>query len=379
MSVSAASPSATAALRAELRAFLAERQAAGAFTPRCDSWIGGHSAEFSRELGARGWIAPSWPSRYGGGDRPEMERYVITEELLAAGAPVAAHWFAQRQTGPLLMRHGSEEQRTRFLPAIARGECFFAICMSEPNAGSDLASVRTTAERVDGGWRVNGRKVWTSHAHRSHFGILLCRTSPQGEKRHEGLSQLILDLHAKGVSIRPIRLLTGEPDFSEVVLDDVFIADEDVVGKIGNGWAQVLSELAYERSGPERFLSALPLIIAFIDRAGGEPDPEHSELIGRIGAELMTLRHLSVGIAQDLGRGEAPNTRAALTKDLGTRFEQSSIDAIRRLTGIESDPRSTDAFSRLLAEAIAAAPTFTLRGGTSEILRGIVARELVSA
>src|SRR6266542_4255994 len=293
-----------AALRAEVRGFLADASASGVFVPRCDSWITGHSPSFSRTLGERGWIGLNWPSRYGGRDRPEMERYAITEELLAAGAPVAAHWFGQRQTGPLLIRHGTEEQRVRFLPAIARGECYFAICMSEPNAGSDLAAVRTSAEKVDGGWRVNGRKVWTSHAHVSHFGIVLCRTSPLGERRHEVLSQLIVDLHAAGVSIRPIRLLNGEGHFSEVVLDDVFIPDDMVVGKVGNGWSQVLSEL---------------------------------------------------------------------------RFEQWSIDAIRRLSGDEPDPESTDRVALLLAQAIAAAPTFTLRGGTSEILRGIVARDLVSS
>ncbi|HEX9268349.1 MAG TPA: acyl-CoA dehydrogenase family protein [Candidatus Limnocylindria bacterium] len=367
------------ALRAEVRAFLADASASGVFVPRCDSWITGHSPSFSRTLGERGWIGLNWPSRYGGRDRPEMERYAITEELLAAGAPVAAHWFAQRQTGPLLIRHGTEEQRVRFLPAIARGECYFAICMSEPNAGSDLAAVRTSAEKVDGGWRVNGRKVWTSHAHVSHFGIVLCRTSPLGERRHEGLSQLIVDLHAAGVSIRPIRLLNGEGHFSEVVLDDVFVPDDMVVGSVGNGWSQVLSELAFERSGPERFLSTMPLILAFIDAAGADPDAETAETIGRIGAELWTLRRMSIDISRALGRGEAPNTRAALVKELGTRFEQWSIDAIRRLSGDEPDPESTDRVALLLAQAIAAAPTFTLRGGTSEILRGIVARDLVSS
>src|SRR6266542_5939687 len=194
--VTAATTPPAVTLRAEVRAFLEEQVASGAFTPKCDSWITSHSPDFSRALGARGWIGLNWPTRYGGRDRPEMERYVITEELLASGAPVAAHWFAQRQTGPLLLRQGTEAQRMRFLPAIARGECYFAILMSEPNAGSDLASVRTAATRVDGGWRVTGQKVWTSHAHVSDFGILLCRTSPRGEKKHEGLSQMILDLRA---------------------------------------------------------------------------------------------------------------------------------------------------------------------------------------
>jgi alkylation response protein AidB-like acyl-CoA dehydrogenase len=368
-----------AALRSEVRAFLEHAVADGTFVPRCDSWITGHSPEFSRELGRRGWIGLNWPSRYGGRDRPEIERYIITEELLGAGAPVAAHWFAQRQTGPLLLKLGTEEQRMRFLPAITRGECYFAICMSEPNAGSDLASVRTAATKVDGGWRVTGQKVWTSHAHLAHFAILLCRTSPPGEKRHEGLSQLILDLHAPGVTIRPIKLLSGEAHFSEVILEDVFVPDDMVVGRVGDGWVQVLSELAFERSGPERFMSTIPLIRAFIDAAGSDPDPETAAAIGRIGAELLTLRRMSLAIVRALARGEAPAREAALVKELGTRFEQWSIDEVRRVTKHEPDPLGRDRVAALLAEAIAAAPGFTLRGGTSEILRGIVSRELVAS
>ena len=379
MTVAEAESVTTSRLRAEVRAFLAEAVAAGTFTPKCDSWIAGHDAAFSRELGRRGWIGLNWPARYGGRDRPEMERYVITEELLAAGAPVAAHWFAQRQTGPLLMRHGTEEQRQRFLPAIAKGECFFAICMSEPNAGSDLAAVQTAATRVDGGWRVTGQKVWTSHAHRSHYGILLCRTSPRGEKRHEGLSQLILDLHADGVTIRPITLQSGEAHFSEVILDNVFIPEDMVVGTVGNGWSQVLSELAFERSGPERFLSTMPLILAFADASTSSTSDETAETIGLLAAHLATLRRMSMGIARSLAAGEAPAARAALTKEVGTRFEQWSIEAIRRVAGVEPIAASTDRVSSLLAEAIIASPNFTLRGGTSEILRGVIARDLVSS
>jgi len=379
MTVAEAESVTTSRLRAEVRAFLADAVAAGTFTPKCDSWITGHDASFSRELGRRGWIGLNWPARYGGRDRPEMERYVITEELLAAGAPVAAHWFAQRQTGPLLLRHGTEEQRRRFLPAIAKGECFFAICMSEPNAGSDLAAVQTAATRVDGGWRVTGQKVWTSHAHRSHYGILLCRTSPRGEQRHEGLSQLILDLHAGGVTIRPITLMSGEAHFSEVILENVFIPDDMVVGTVGNGWSQVLSELAFERSGPERFLSTMPLILAFADASTSSTSDETAETIGLLAAHLATLRRMSMGIARSLAAGEAPAARAALTKEVGTRFEQWSIEAIRRVAGVEPIAASTDRVASLLAEAVTASPTFTLRGGTSEILRGVIARDLVTS
>jgi len=270
---------------------------------------------------------------------------------------------------------GTEAQRRRFLPAIARGECAFAILMSEPGAGSDLAAVRTRGTRVDGGWRINGRKVWTSHAHESDFGILFCRTSDATADRHAGLSQLLLDLRAPGVSIRPIRLLNGEEHFSEITLDDVFVADDMVVGGIGDGWRQVTSELALERSGPERFMSVLPLILAFIEAARGEAG--RAELVGRIAAQLFALRSLSLSIVGALASGRDAAVNAALTKDLGTRFEQEVTEAIRVAWDAEPDASAGDV-SRLLAQAILASPNFTLRGGTNEILRGIVAGSVLS-
>jgi len=371
--VSTFTPEATA-LRAEVRAFLRDAAASGVFVPRCDSWVAGHSPEFSAALGARGWIGMNWPARYGGRDRPEMERFVVTEELLAAGAPVAAHWVAHRQSGPLLLRVGTEEQRQRFLPEIAGGRCYFAICMSEPNSGSDLASVRTTGERVAGGWRLGGRKVWTSHAQRSQYAILLARTSPLADDRHAGLSQFILDLHAPGTHIRDVRLLDGHPHFAEVLLEDVFVPDDLVVGEIGRGWSQVTSELGFERSGPERFLSALPLLLAYVDSVGAEVDARDAELIGRLTSELFALRQMAIATFAALERGDAVGDRAALVKDLGTRFEQRSVEALRERHDGPIDPSSADRVEALLAQAIAAAPTSTLRGGTTEILRGIVAK-----
>jgi alkylation response protein AidB-like acyl-CoA dehydrogenase len=366
----------TAELRAEVRRFLAEARAAGRFEPRCDAWLSGHDPAFSRELGRRGWIGLNWPAQYGGRDRPEIERYAITEELLGAGAPVAAHWIAQRQTGPLLLRYGTEAQRRRFLPAIARGDCYFAIGMSEPDSGSDLASVQTRARMVEGGWTVTGRKVWTSHAHRSQYAILFCRTAQPSEDRHAGFSQFVLDLHAPGLAIRPIRVLTGEAHFNEMVLDDVFIPDDMVVGEVGNGWAQLTSELGYERSGPERFMSPLPLLLAWIESLGADPDAASAELLGRLTERLWSLRQLSVSVTMALQRGDEVATSAALVKDLGTQFEQSMIEALRSALGREPDPTSSDTLDVLLAQAIASAPGFTLRGGTNEILRGIVARAL---
>src|SRR6185437_10840362 len=236
-------------LRDEIRSFLDLERATGGFFPQCDSWLAGFDPSFSERLGRRGWIGTTFPKEYGGLGADSFTRFVIAEELLAAGAPVAAHWIADRQSGPSILRFGTEEQRQRYLPGIIRGELFFAIGMSEPDAGSDLAAVRTRAERVDGGWLVNGMKVWTSHAHHAHHMLTLVRTSPaDATRRHAGLSQFIIDLASPGVRCNPIQLISGAHHFNEVVLDGVFVADDQVLGTVGEGWTQVTHELAYERS-----------------------------------------------------------------------------------------------------------------------------------
>ena len=352
-------------LRAEVRAFVAGEIASGAFRPRCDNWLAGYDPDFSRRLGSRGWLGMTWPKKYGGGERSALERYIVTEELLAAGAPVAAHWIADRQTGPLLLRYGTEEQRRQFLPAMARGELFCCIGMSEPDAGSDLASIRTSAKRVEGGWSVSGTKVWTSGAHRGHLMLSLVRTEPLGEDRHHGLSQVLIDLKAPGVQVRPIRLLTGEHHFNEVFLNEVSVPDGMLVGKLGEGWSQVVSELAFERSGPERFLSTFPLLQAMVAESSLD-----RAVIGHLTAQLWALRRLSLGVAAAIQEGRAPAIEAALVKDLGTRFEREVTEEARRVP----PSRRSAAYGRLLAEAELAGPGFTLRGGTNEILRGIVAR-----
>ncbi|HZU91810.1 MAG TPA: acyl-CoA dehydrogenase family protein, partial [Stellaceae bacterium] len=365
-------PPACDELRREVRAFIAEELQAGRWVPNSDFLVH-RSADFSRRLGARGWIGMTWPKRYGGHERSMLERYVVTEELLAAGAPVGAHWIADRQSAPLILRYGSEAQRQELLPGIARGEIYFCIGMSEPDSGSDLASIRTRAVPVAGGWELSGTKVWTSYAHESHFAITLVRTAPAEGDRHRGLSQVILDLHAPGVTIRPIINLAGDHDFNEIVLDRVFVPAERLVGQEGEGWRQVTSELAFERSGPERFLSAHQPTVELIRHAGPAAAPQVTEAVGRLAAELWTLRQMSLSIAGMLQAGEMPNLEAALVKDLGNAFERAIPETVRLLA---PGRRRADAerLETVLAEAVLHAPSWTLRGGTREILRGIIAR-----
>src|SRR4051794_16480534 len=347
-------PDGAAALRAEVRAFLAETP----YTPQCDAWGSAWGADpaFSRALASRGWLGMTWPRRYGGGERSALERYVVIEELLAAGAPVSAHWVADRQTGPSLLRFGTEDQRERLLPGMARGEISFAIGMSEEGSGSDLASVRTRAERVDGGWELHGVKKWTGGAHAADYFVVLCRTSPLGEDRHAGLSQLIVDLRSPGISMRPIHLMHGVHQWNEVTLDGVFVPDEMVLGEAGAGWSQVTSELAYERSGPERVLSTFPLLDAFAAAAGPDDDPRVLAALGDLVARLVALRWLSLGVAGALAEGRAPNVEAALVKDLGTTFERDVVEAVRAARPfLRGDGSRVD---ELLGDAVRSTPGF---------------------
>ncbi|OBG89559.1 acyl-CoA dehydrogenase [Mycobacterium sp. E802] len=357
-------------LRAEVRDFVADQLAAGAFTPSVDAWLCGWDENFTAALAHQGWLGMTVPVQYGGHGRSFQERFVVTEELLAAGAPVAAHWIADRQIVPSLLKYGTEEQKSEFLPRIVRGECFFGIGMSEPDSGSDLASVRTRAVPVEGGWLITGTKVWTSGAHRAHAFIVLARTEPvDPAHRHAGLSQFIVDLRAPGVDVRPIISMNGGHHFNEVVLDEVFIPDAMVFGEIGRGWTQVTSELSFERSGPERFLSTFPLL-AHVAGQDSAPDAELGQLIARVAG----LHHMSTAVAEALERGENPDVAAAVVKVLGTTVEGDIADFADRQTGDDNPPNAQ--WAQLVATAVDQRPGFTLRGGTNEVLRGVIARGL---
>jgi alkylation response protein AidB-like acyl-CoA dehydrogenase len=362
------------ALRLEVRDFLQIALADRKPVAKAESWAG-MDATFSRKMGQRGWIGMTWPKEHGGHERSSLERYVVLEEMLAAGAPVALHWIADRQSGPLIIRVGTDEQK-KILPRIAAGEVFFCIGMSEPDVGSDLASVRTRAAKVQGGYLVNGTKVWTSFAHKSHYMILFCRTGP-AEDRHGGVSQFIVDLHnTSGLSIRPIIAMTGEHHFNEVAFEDAFLPEGALLGREGDGWNQVTSELAFERSGPERFLSSFWLFVELVRALGAEPSDAGAIAIGRLTSHIMTLRRLSRSVAGMLQNGENPALQAALVKDLGALVEQEIPEIARQLVDAEPDAKSTQAFAAVLAHTMMHAPSFSLRGGAREILRGIIARGL---
>ncbi len=365
-------PPACEVLRTEVRTFIAETLAGYPAAKRVRNWSGADPA-FSKRLGARGWIGMTWPKRYGGHERSLLERYVVMEEMLAAGAPVGAHWVAERQSALLLMRLSPEVLAPRIVPSIARGETYFCIGMSEPDTGSDLASVRTRAVHTEAGWVVNGRKVWTSGAHRAHYMIALVRTGTQGELRHAGLSQLLVDMKTPGLTVRPIINQLGEHDFNEVTFDDVLVPHEHLIGVEGDGWSQVSGELAFERSGPERYLSSSQLLLEMLDAADTK-ETRHTVALGRITASYATLRQMSLGVSGMLARGENPALAAALVKDQGALVEQAMPDIAHDLFGGVAPPGS--ALAHALSYTARAVPSFSLRGGTREILRGIIAKGL---
>jgi alkylation response protein AidB-like acyl-CoA dehydrogenase len=360
-------------VRQQIRAFLREHLPARSAAQRALSWTA-FDAEFSRQLGGHGFLGMTFPRAYGGHDKSALERYVVAEELLAAGAPVAAHWMADRQSGPLLLRFGSEFLKQSFLPRIARGEAYFCIGMSEPDTGSDLASVRTTADRVPGGFRVNGSKLWGTHVTRSPHMIALVRTQRGLAQRHAGLTQLLIDLDGPGITVRPILDLLGHDHFGEVTFDDAFVPEERVIGTEGDGWQQVVAELGLERSGPERFLSSFELLRQL---AACATEPEHEVVLGTLYARLTVLRQMSLSIAARLSRGEEVGVEAAVVKELGTTFEQALPHAIHDLLGTPVLRQGGNTLMQVHAVISQLAPSYSLRGGTREILRGIIAKDLL--
>lgn len=363
-------------LRLRVRAFVESEIASGAVRSAADAWMSGVDLGFSRRLAAQGWVGMTIPARYGGHGRSALERYLVTEELLAAGAPVGAHWIADRQMAPSILRNGTEEQKRAYLPAIASAAAVFSIGMSEPDAGSDLASVRTRARLTEAGWRLSGTKLWTSLAHIATAMVVLARTDDvvgaDGQPvRHAGLSQFIVDLPNPGVRVSPVITIDGAHHFNEVVFDDALVPESALLGTRGDGWRQVTAELGNERSGPERILSTMPVLTAWA--ASRPADAAARADLGRLTARVAVLRQLSAAVAGELDRGGNPVTQAALVKDLGTRFESAVVDVVGGHVGAGPGP-----LAALVGQATLHVPAFTLRGGATEVLRGIVAKELLA-
>jgi alkylation response protein AidB-like acyl-CoA dehydrogenase len=372
-------------LRQEIRQFLEEELKNGNFEVHCDAWMGGYSPEFSRKIGQRGWIGLCWPREWYGQGKSYMDRMVLTEEIVRYGAPAAAHWFADRQMGPSIIRYGSDEQKEYFLPRIARGELVFGIGMSEPEAGCDLASLRTKATEDGDSYILNGQKVWTSGAHHIDYLYLIARTDPEAP-RHKGISEFIVDMHLPGIEVRPLIDMTGGHHYNEVFLDNVRVPRSSMVGEINHGWYQIAEQLDYERSGVERLMTNYPIYQDLIEYAkqtnhGGKPLAEQPTVRNRL-ADL-TVRYevgrlLTYRVAWVLDQGRPPTTEAAMAKAFCTSFEQYMVHVATQLPGLYGQLRQGSkwippAFRESAAESYLFSPGYTIQGGTSEILKNITA------
>jgi len=366
-------------LRSEVRAFLAEQIEAGAFDPRMPGLGDKRDPKaFARQVAEHGWIGMTWPTRYGGQERSFLERYVLTEEFRVANAPVSQYFTADRQSGPTLLKYASEEIKEKILPRIIRGEAQFCIGLSEPNSGSDMFAANARATKTEGGWLINGTKTWTTNAHSADYMIGLFRTSPATkENRRHGLTSFLVDMKAEGIGVHYIPTMNNSSDFNEVVFEDVFIPDVNVIGEIDGAWKQATTELAYERSGPERFLEPLYILTEVIRQLGSDPDLRAAETVGRLVAQLHTLRRMSVSVAGMLEAGKEPVNEASIVKDLGTNWEQQLPATVRRIAAfIDNSDGKRALLDRMLSFTTRTAPKFTIQGGTTEILRGIIAKGL---
>ncbi|MHB8693837.1 MAG: acyl-CoA dehydrogenase family protein [Solirubrobacteraceae bacterium] len=367
------SPSGIADLRQEVRDWLVDRPGG-----RCDSWLRGFDPSFSQELGRRGWLGLSVPGEHGGHGAGAVARYVVTEELLAAGAPVAYHWFADRQIAPTLLAHGSAQLQRELLPAICRGELCFCIGISEPDAGSDVAAISTRAERTTSGWRINGQKVWTTGAMHAQYCYVVVRTSRE-EKRHAGLSELVVPMDRAGISVRPIEDMAGESHFAELFFEDVEVEDWRLVGTAGEGFRQIVEQLDYERSGPERFLSTMPLLDALVEQLHRHGADSWLIPLGDLTARLAGLRAMALGVAEAIDQrppARRSGARAALVKDMGAEFEQDIVTLALSVSEVLG-PDCGEELRARLREGLLYQPTFTLRGGTVEVLRDVVAQRML--
>lgn len=331
-----------------------------------DSWIAGFSRECSRALSAKGWIGMSWPTVVGGGGRPAIERALMSEVLIARGVPIGASWFADRQMGPTLIAYGTHEQQQRFLPEILSGETTWCIGMSEPEAGSDLASLRTRAVRDGDRWIISGQKIWTSFAAHADYCYLICRTG-ESEKPHEGISEIIVPLDGRdGIDIRPIRDATGETHFCEVFFDEVNVPLENLVGVEGGSWRQTMRQLEHERGGIDRLASNRRIFLAAC---------EHLATVPSSRATAIRQEQVALEIGYQIGRllvlraamDQGPRHFSAGTKTLCTEYEQRVANFACAAFGAEG------VLSGEIARALTYAPAYTIMGGTSNVLRNVIA------
>lgn len=330
-----------------------------------DSWINGFSKEFALEMGALGWIGMTWPTEFGGGGRPPIDRLIVGEELISAGAPIAAMWFADRQMGPTLIKFGTPDQQAEFLPGILSGETTWCIGMSEPDSGSDLASLVTSAERDGDDFVINGQKIWTSFGAEADYCYLICRTDSTG-KPHQGISEIIVPMDTPGIEVRPITDMTTNRHFCEVFFTDVRVPAAHLVGVEGNAFKQTMAQLEHERGGIDRLVSNHALYLLAKERADTS-DPLVRQTIARLESNYTLGRIL---VTREVLR-QAPAGFSAATKCFCTEHEIAVSEFVASTLGAEAT-LWTD-----ITRGLVYAPGYTIMGGTSNIMRNILGERVL--
>jgi alkylation response protein AidB-like acyl-CoA dehydrogenase len=357
-------------LSPELAALSAEATEVGRRAAACreipeDSWLIGSDRAFARELAERGWLGITWPVEHGGHGRSPLERFVVFEALIAAGAPIAASWFADRQIGPTLLQYGTDEQRSRWLPGILEGRSMWCIGMSEPDAGSDVASIRTRAVRDGDDWIVDGQKVWTSGAAEADWCYLVARTDPDAPP-HRGLSEFVVDMRSPGVSVTPIVDMTRNRHFCEVHFEGVRVPGANLIGNLNDSFRQVMRQMEHERGGIDRLVSNRSLYDLVLPRADTS-DPLLRQELARAETGYRIGRHL---VLREV-LGQAPPGWSAITKTLCTEFEVRVADLCARIVGADA------LLWNRVSRNICYAPGYTIMGGTTLILRNIMGERML--
>ncbi|WP_327314375.1 acyl-CoA dehydrogenase family protein [Streptomyces sp. NBC_01235] len=362
------------AFRAEARAWLrAHVPSAPLPSLETEEGFAAHRA-WEAELAADRWSVVNWPARYGGRDAGLIRWLVFEEEYYAAGGPGRVGQNGISLLAPTLFDHGTEEQRARVLPSMATGEVVWAQAWSEPEAGSDLASLRSRATRADGGWRLSGQKTWSSRAAFADRAFGLFRSDPDTPRPHQGLTYLMFDLRAPGVTVRPIGRLDGKPAFAELFLDEVFVPDEDVIGEPGQGWRVAMSTAGNERGltlrSPGRFLAAADRLHR-LWRDRGRPAWAQDRVADALaGARAYQL--FAYAAASRLLDGESIGPKSSLNKVFWSEY-----DIALHETALDLLSEEGEAADSAWAEGYVFALAGPVYAGTNEIQRDIVAERLL--
>jgi alkylation response protein AidB-like acyl-CoA dehydrogenase len=332
-----------------------------------------------------GFVGVTWAPGLGGQGGTPMQQAIVDQEMGKAGVPSLINMIGIGMCGPTVIAHGSDEQKQRYLRRLLRGEDIWCQLFSEPASGSDLAALRTKATRVeDGSWRISGQKVWTTGAQISDYGIILTRTNPDVAK-HKGLTMFVVDMHAPGVTVRPLRQMSGGADFNEVFFDDVVIPDSERLGDVDSGWRVALTTLMSERlslgGGGTDIGMGIGSIIAHTARQISGLSPERQALVrqdlGRAYVASLGIRYTGYRQLSAISRGEAPGPEASAGKLAGTVASRAMTDLGVRLLGDDAVYATTADGTGTWQHLQAVLPGMAIAGGTDQVLRNVLGERVL--